>query len=94
MESEPAWTHTGKLLAVSRGIWSIDPVNGRKQLISGTTVGDLQSVSSTDERALFFTSWRQNQSAIRRMDMDGRNLLQVTHGDSAGRQRSLPTVNG
>src|SRR5262249_6135180 len=85
-----SWTSSSKLLTRSRGIWSIDPVTGQKQFIPGTGVADLQPASGIDEHVLFFTSWRQNQSAVWRMNRDDGKLMQMTRGGSGGRPKISP----
>ncbi|HZT32289.1 MAG TPA: winged helix-turn-helix domain-containing protein [Bryobacteraceae bacterium] len=86
----PSWTSDGALLASSQGLWLIDPRNGRKQAIPGTTGSDTAPVLAPDGRRVFFASRRHNAYAVWRVGRDGGGLTRLTYGDEGGRPKVSP----
>ncbi len=82
-----AWTPDGRLVYTSwingeQNIWITDPnVGSPKQLTSHAGFNE-QPVVSPDGRYIVFLSNRNNHEHLWRMDIDGRNPIELTHGTS------------
>ena len=82
-----AWTPDGRLVYTSwiggeQNIWIIDPNGGPPKQLTSHAGFNEQPVVSPDGRYVVFLSNRNNQEHLWRMDIDGRNPIELTHGTS------------
>jgi Tol biopolymer transport system component len=82
-----AWTPDGHLVYTSwiageQNIWITDPNGGSAKQLTSHAGFNEQPVVSPDGRYIVFLSNRNNHEHLWRMDIDGRNPIELTHGTS------------
>jgi Tol biopolymer transport system component/DNA-binding winged helix-turn-helix (wHTH) protein len=82
-----SWTPEGRLVYTSwiggeQNIWITDPNGGSPKQLTSHAGFNEQPVVSPDGRYIVFLSNRNNQEHLWRMDIDGRNQIELTHGTS------------
>jgi Tol biopolymer transport system component/DNA-binding winged helix-turn-helix (wHTH) protein len=82
-----AWTPDGRLVYTSwiggeQNIWITDPNGGTPKQLTSHAGFNEQPVVSPDGRYIVFLSNRNNQEHLWRIDIDGRNPIELTHGTS------------
>ncbi|HXG92147.1 MAG TPA: protein kinase [Blastocatellia bacterium] len=92
-----AWTPDGRILYASnvgtnRDIWIMNGDGTNPKQLTANAGVNLQPQPSADGRFVLFSSNRANEAAfnIWRMDIDGSNAVQLTHGDGEGQPVCSP----
>jgi eukaryotic-like serine/threonine-protein kinase len=81
------WAPDGRLVYTSwiggeQNIWITDPRGGASKQLTSHAGFNEQPVVSPDGRYIVFLSNRNNHEHLWRMDIDGRNPIELTHGTS------------
>ena len=84
-----AWTPDGKIVFVSNeggvaDIWLADPDGSNRKQLTANGAVNVTPLVTKDGRYVVFTSIRQNQRNIWRMNVDGSNPVRLTSGLSEG----------
>jgi len=82
-----AWTPDGRLVYTSwidgeQNIWITNPNGGSPKQLTAHAGFNEQPAVSPDGRYIVFLSNRNNHEHLWRMDIDGRNPIELTHGPS------------
>ena len=86
----PAWTPDGRIVAVSRGIWLIDPKTGLRERMENSDVGDTRPCASPDGRDVFVQSTRGGTMGVWRLSLGGGKAERVPAPGTAGRPAVSP----
>jgi Tol biopolymer transport system component/DNA-binding winged helix-turn-helix (wHTH) protein len=81
------WTPDGRLVYTSwiggeQNVWITDPNGGSPKQLTSHAGFNEQPVVSPDGRYIVFLSNRNNHEHLWRVDIDGRNPIELTHGTS------------
>jgi serine/threonine protein kinase len=92
-----AWTPDGKILyasnvGTSRDVWIMNSDGTNPKQLTANAGVNLQPEASADGRYVVFSSNRANDGAFNlwRMDIDGSNVFQLTHGSGEGQPVCSP----
>ena len=88
------WTPDGRIVFVSNeggnpNIWITTPDGGERKQLTANDAANFSPVVSADGRFIVFSVWRGGTRALWRMQVDGRNLVQLTSGPTD----SFPSIS-
>jgi len=90
-----AWTHDDRLIYTHRttgeqNIWTVAAVGGEARRLTTHGGYGIDPNVSADDHSIIFAASTKGQSHIWRADIDGRNAVELTHGDDDEHPSFLP----
>ncbi|HVF22793.1 MAG TPA: hypothetical protein VM941_06965, partial [Pyrinomonadaceae bacterium] len=89
-----SWTPEGNIVFVSTeggnpGIWTIKPDGSERKQLTANDAANFSPIVSPDGKYIVFSVWRAGKRNLWRMNVDGRNPMQLTSGIS----ESYPSIS-
>ena len=83
--SNVSWAPDGRIVYVSKesgkgDIWITDPAGTTRKQLTANTGTNVSPVATADGRYVVFVNWQEGRKNIWRMNLDGKNPVQLTSG--------------